>query len=157
MWQAKNLISSWFWGALAVFIIMFGTARQEVNRIVLEFNPLVIYSLICALVLFPIVHYRWYRIFKVWHTKSKEAPSEPRPDDEQIIQDSGHTWSVAAKRTKPKPTPSVLTPQVEQKDSMMDDVINFFKNIVVALFFVPLSPIFCVIFWWRDRQAGDQH
>ncbi|MFC6180160.1 hypothetical protein [Lactiplantibacillus daowaiensis] len=156
MWQAKNLISSWFFGAIAVFIIMFGTARQEVNRIVLEFNPLVIYSIICALILFPIVHYRWHRVFKVWHTKAKETPSALRPDDDQIIQDSGRPWSVAAKRTKPKPTPTVLTPQVEQKDSMMDDVINFFKNIVVSLFLVAFSPLICLYFWWHDRNAGDQ-
>jgi len=157
VWQAKNLASSWFYGAVAVFIIMFGSARQEINRIVLEFNPVVIYSIICALILFPIVRYRWDRVFQVWHTKSKETPSEPRPDDDQIIQASSRTWSVNVKRTKPKPVPTVLTPQVEQKSNFMDDVINFFKNIVMALILVPLSPVVCGYFWVKDRRAGGTH
>jgi len=157
VWQAKNLITSWFYGAIAVFIIMFGSARQEVNRIVLEFNPLVIYSIICALILLPIIHYRWARAFQIWHTKPKETPSTPRPDDDQIIQDSGRPWSINVKRTKPKPVPTVLTPQVEQKSNFMDDVINFFKNIFISLVFVPFSPLICGYFWIRDRRAGGQH
>lgn len=156
MWRAGNLIGSWFYGAIAVFMIAFFTAKQEVNRIVLQFNPLVIYSLICALVLFPIVKYRWPQVFRVWRKTPKETPST-RPDDEQIIQDSDHPWSVRAKRTKPKPVPTALTPQVEAKSDFMDEFINFFKNILMALILVPLSPFICGFFWVRDRRAGGQH
>lgn len=154
MWKTSHLLISWFYGAIAVFIIMFFTARQEVNRIVLEFNPFVIYSIICALVLFPIVKYRWSRVFQVWRKQPKETLST-RPDDEQIIQDSGRPWSVAAKRTKPKPVPTALTPQVEAKSDFMDGFINFFKNILMAVILVPLSPIICGYFGvqdWRQRQ-----
>ncbi|RRK11340.1 hypothetical protein D1831_02890 [Lactiplantibacillus garii] len=156
MWRAGNLISSWFYGAIAVFMIMFFTARQEVNRIVLQFNPLVIYSIICALILFPIVKYRWPKVFRVWRKAAKE-PTTTRPDDDQVIQDSGHPWSVAAKRTKPKPVPTALTPQVEAKSDFMDGFINFFKNILMTLILVPLSPFICGFFWVRDRRAGGQH
>lgn len=152
MWRMGNLISSWFYGAIAVFMIMFFTARQEVNHIVLEFNPIVIYSIVCALILFPIVKYRWARVFKVWRKTAKETVST-RPDDDQIIQDSGRTWSVTAKRTQPKPVPSALTPQVEAKSDFMDGIINFFKNIVMALILVPLSPFVCGFFWVRDSRA----
>ncbi|AVK63683.1 hypothetical protein C5Z26_05995 [Lactobacillus sp. CBA3606] len=153
MWRAGNLISSWFLGAIAVFIIMVGTARQEVSRIVLEFNPLVIYSIICALILFPIVKYRWVKVFKVWRKTPKAMP-ETRPDEDQIIQDSGRPWSITTKRTKPKPVPTALTPQVEAKSDFMDDFINFFKNILMALILVPLSPIVCGYFWVKDRRTN---
>lgn len=155
MWKASNLLISWFYSAIAVFMLMFFTARQEVNHIVLEFNPLVIYSIICALVLFPIVKYRWPRVFQVWRKTPKE-PESTRPDDDQIIQDSGRPWSVAAKRTKPKPVPTALTPQVEAKSDFMDEFINFFKNIVMALILVPLSPFVCGYFWLHDRNAKNQ-
>lgn len=155
MWRAGNLMSSWFYGAMAVFMIMFFTARQDVNRIVLQFNPLVIYSIVCALVLFPIVKYRWPKVFQVWRRQPKE-PTETRPDDEQIIQDSGHPWSVAAKRTKPKPVPTALTPQVEAKSDFMDGFINFFKNLLMALILVPTSPLICLYFWIKDRRSGAQ-
>jgi len=155
MWRAGNLISSWFYGAIAVFMIMFFTAHQTVNRIILQFNPLVIYSIICALILFPIVKYRWPKVFQVWH--KKPTPPSTRPDDDQVIQDSGRPWSVAAKRTKPKPVPSALTPQVEAKSDFMDGFINFFKNILMALILVPLSPFVCGFFWVQDRRTGDHH
>ncbi|BDZ31783.1 hypothetical protein RA086_11180 [Lactiplantibacillus sp. WILCCON 0030] len=155
MWRAGNLITSWFYGAIAVFIIMFFTARQTVNHIVLEFNPIVIYSLICALVLLPIIKYRWPKVFQVWRRKPKETPST-RPDDDQIIQDSGHTWSAPVKRTKPKPVPTALTPQVEAKSDFMDEFINFFKNILMAVILVLISPIICGYFWVKDYQA-KQH
>lgn len=157
MWRAGNLIVSWFYGAIAVFMLMFFTAKQDVNRIVLQFNPLVIYSIICALVLFPIVKYRWPKVFLMWRRKPKE-PKETRPDNEQIIQDSGRPWSVPAKRTKPKPTPTALTPQVEAKSDFMDGFINFFKNVLMAFILVPLSPFVCGYFWVKDhRQAGGSH
>lgn len=157
MWQAKNLISSWFYGAIAVFIVMVLSARQAVNHIVLEFNPLVIYCIVCGLVLFPIVKYRWARVFKVWGKGKAEKPSEPRPDDDQIIKDSGRPWSVAAKRTKPKPVPTALTPQVEAKADFMDEFINFFKNIFMAIVLIVISPAVCLGFWVTDHRAGGQH
>ncbi|CAM3165127.1 hypothetical protein [Lactiplantibacillus plajomi] len=156
MWKMENLVSSWFYGAIAVFLWLFFTAEQAVNHIVMQFNPFVIYCIVCALLFFPIVKFRWARVFKIWRKTPKETPSE-RPDDDQIIQDSGRPWSVTVKRTKPKPKPTALTPQVEAKSDFMDGFINFFKNIVVAMFFVPLSPLFCGYFWLKDWRAGDRH
>ncbi|MFB9768599.1 hypothetical protein ACFFLI_01780 [Lactiplantibacillus modestisalitolerans] len=135
---------------------MFFTAKQEVNHIVLQFNPLVIYSLICAVGLFPIVKYRWPKVFQIWRKTPKEAPST-QPDDDQIIQDSGRPWSVPAKRTKPKPKPTALTPQVEAKSDFMDGFINFFKNILMALILVLISPFVCGFFWVHDRRTGGRH